>query len=206
MSETPSASDNEPPVDTNCRTCSVQKLTIYEFAADKARLQAVYRISDGVWEDGTLTVNTGTKNELGSDGFVEKSLENVALQVERQAITGADLRPSQMSAGETRSRLKSASSESTVRALAVALEKKYTTLVLPFVVAVFTAPFALGLRRKGRVGTIGYAVGLWFVFVAVSSTMEQLGLNGTLPPAIAVWSPLVLFTMIGIYMISKVRT
>ena len=203
----PSASDNETSSPSDCRTrCSVQNVTIYEFAADKARLQTVYRISDAVWDDGTLTVNSGTMYELGADRVAEKSLGNTSLPVERQAITGADLRPSQMSASETGSRLKSASSESVRRTLAVALEKKYTTLVLPFVVAIFTAPFALGLRRKGRVSTIGYAVGLWFVFVAVSSTMEQLGLNGTLPPAIAVWSPLVLFTMIGIYMISKVRT
>ena len=202
----PAASDNELP-DLNCRVpCPVKNLRIYEFAADKAKLQAVYRISDAVWDDGTLSVKSGTKYEMAAEGFAERALDNSSLQVERRAITGTDLRPSQMSASETSSLLMSATSESLVRTLAVALEKKYTTLVLPFVVAVFTAPFALGLRRKGRVGTIGYAVGLWFVFVAVSSTMEQLGLNGTLPPAIAVWSPLVLFTMIGIYMISKVRT
>ena len=203
----PPASDNELRPNPDCSTpCPVKNLRVYEFAADKAKLQAVYRISEALWDDGTLTVNSGSKYELGVNGFAEKSLDNSSLQVERRAITGTDLRPSQMSASETSSLLKSATSESLLRTLAVALEKKYTTLVLPFVVAVFTAPFALGLRRKGRVGTIGYAVGLWFVFVAVSSTMEQLGLNGTLPPAIAVWSPLVLFTMIGIYMISKVRT
>ena len=202
----PPASDNELP-DSNCRVpCPVKNLRIYEFAADKAKLQAVYRISEAVWDDGNLNVSSGTKYAMAAEGFAERSLDNSSLQVERRVITGTDLRPSQMSASETSSLLKSATSESLLRTLAVAIEKKYTTLVLPFVVAVFTAPFALGLRRKGRVGTIGYAVGLWFVFVAVSSTMEQLGLNGTLPPAIAVWSPLVLFTMIGIYMISKVRT
>jgi lipopolysaccharide export system permease protein len=201
------ASDNERATVSECGTrCPVKNLAIYEFGADKAELQAVYRISDGVWDSGTLAVNTGVKYELGSDGLNQRSLNNTSLPLERRAIAGADLRPSQMSAAETRYRLGSANSESERRTLAVALEKKYTAIVLPFVVAVFTAPFALGLRRKGRVSTIGYAVGLWFVFVAVSSTMEQLGLNGTLPPAVAVWSPLVLFTMIGVYMISKVRT
>jgi lipopolysaccharide export system permease protein len=200
------ASDNEhPPKDCQLR-CSVKNLRIYQFAADKRKLQAVYLVSDAVWDEGRLTVNLGTAYELGSEGFTERSLNTSILELEHRALTGADLRPSQMSASETRTRLTGTLSESEFRTLAVALEKKYTTLVLPFVVAVFTAPFALGLRRKGRVSTIGYAVGLWFIFMAVSSTMEQLGLNGTLPPAIAVWSPLVLFTMIGVYMIAKVRT
>jgi lipopolysaccharide export LptBFGC system permease protein LptF len=203
----PDASDNEHRLASDCRTpCPLKNLSVYEFAADKAKLQTVYRISDAVWSDGILTVHSGTMYDLRSEGFGEKSLENAILPLERQTITGAELKPSQMSAAETRSRLNFTNSGSELRTLAVALEKKYTTLVLPFVVAVFTAPFALGLRRKGRVSTIGYAVGLWFIFVTVSSTMEQLGLNGTLPPTIAVWAPLVLFTMIGIYMISKVRT
>ena len=200
------ASDNEPAAARCDHTCSLRNLTIYEFGADKAKLQAVYRISDSVWHDGLLTIYSGLQYKLGGEGFLVKSLKDSSLELGRQAIAGSELRPSQMSAAQTRSRLSSTNSGSERHNLAVALEKKYTTLVLPFVVAIFTAPFALGLKRKGRVSTIGYAVGLWFVFVTVSSTMEQLGLNGTLPPAIAIWSPLVLFTMIGIYMISKVRT
>src|SRR4030095_6234650 len=187
-------------------TCSLRNLTIYEFRADNARLQAVYRIPDSIWRRGTLAIGAGIKYELGAEGVLQKSLKNSTWELGREAVVGGELRPSQMSAAQTRSRLNSASSESDRHNLAVALAKKHTTLVLPFVVAIFTAPFALGLKRKGRVSTIVYAVGLWFAFVTVSSTMEQLGLNGTLPPVIAIWSPLVLFTMIGIYMISKVRT
>jgi lipopolysaccharide export LptBFGC system permease protein LptF len=201
-----SASDNGSTDDECDDTCSLRNLTIYEFGADKAKLQALYRIPDAVWHDGLLAIDSGLKYEFDGEGFLAKSLKNSTVELGREAVTGTELRPSQMSAAQTRSRLSSINSGSERHNLAVALEKKYTTLVLPFVVAIFTAPFALGLKRKGRVGTIGYAVGLWFVFVTVSSTMEQLGLNGALPPAIAIWSPLILFTMIGIYMISRVRT
>jgi lipopolysaccharide export LptBFGC system permease protein LptF len=78
--------------------------------------------------------------------------------------------------------------------------------VLPFVIALFTAPFALSLNRKGKAATVGYAVGLWLVFMAVTSVFEQFGLNGTLPASIAVWGPLSLFGMLGIYLLSRVRT
>jgi lipopolysaccharide export LptBFGC system permease protein LptF len=86
------------------------------------------------------------------------------------------------------------------------LEKKYTTIFLPFIIALFTAPFALSLSRKGKVVTIGYAVGLWLLFMGLTSTFEQVGLNGILPANIAVWSPLVMFSMFGVYLMSKVKT
>ena len=79
----------------------------------------------------------------------------------------------------------------------VALEKKYTTLFLPFVMALFTAPFSLSLSRIGKAVTIGYAIGLWLLFTGTTSVFEQLGLNGLLSPPLAVWSPLVIFSMFG---------
>ena len=36
-----------------------------------------------------------------------------------------------------------------------ALQKRYSTPFLPFVIALFSAPFALSLSRKGRIVTIG---------------------------------------------------
>jgi lipopolysaccharide export LptBFGC system permease protein LptF len=202
----PDASDNEQAEARCWYHCELENLTIYQFAADKGGLQAVYRISDAVWDTGTLNITAGEKYELSEAGFVQKKLDRVSIPVDRESIVGTDLKPSQMNVSETRSRLNAASSDTERRNLGVALEKRYATIVLPLVIAILTAPFALGLQRKGRVSTIGYAVGLWFVFVTVSATMEQMGLNGTLPPAIAVWAPLVLFTMVGIYMMSKVRT
>jgi lipopolysaccharide export LptBFGC system permease protein LptF len=92
------------------------------------------------------------------------------------------------------------------RGLGVALQKRYATVFLPLVIALFTTPFALSLSRKGKAATIGYAVGLWLVFMGVSGTFDQLGLNGYLSPAFAVWSPLVLFSLLGVYLVSRVRT
>ena len=97
-------------------------------------------------------------------------------------------------------------SEIEQRSFSVALQKKYTTLFLPFIIALFTAPFALSLSRKGKVVTIGYAVGLWLLFMGITAAFEQFGLNGFLSPAFAVWTPLMLFAMLGVYLLSKVKT
>ena len=54
--------------------------------------------------------------------------------------------------------------------------------------------------------TIGYAVGLWLLYTGVTNVFEQVGLNGLLSPLLAVWSPLAIFSLIGVYLLSKVRT
>jgi lipopolysaccharide export LptBFGC system permease protein LptF len=102
--------------------------------------------------------------------------------------------------------LESSESEVERRSFAVALEKKYVTAFLPFVIALFTAPFALSLSRKGKVLTIGYAIGLWLMFMAITSAFEQLGLNGSLASGLAIWGPLVLFSILGVFLLSRVKT
>jgi lipopolysaccharide export LptBFGC system permease protein LptF len=42
--------------------------------------------------------------------------------------------------------------------------------------------------------------------MGVTSIFDQFGLNGLLSPAFAVWSPLMLFSMFGIYLLAKVKT
>ncbi|MBK9171948.1 MAG: hypothetical protein IPM28_02935 [Chloracidobacterium sp.] len=54
--------------------------------------------------------------------------------------------------------------------------------------------------------TVGMAVGLWLIFMGVSSAFEQFGLGGSLTPRMAVWAPLVLFGAFGVYLLSRVRT
>jgi len=111
-----------------------------------------------------------------------------------------------MNVSELKEQIVSSESAAERRSFFVALDKKYSTLVLPFIIALFTAPFALSLSRKGRVVTVGYAVGLWLLYTGVTGVFEQLGLNGLLAPSLAVWGPLVIFSMLGLILLSRVRT
>ena len=115
-------------------------------------------------------------------------------------------KPNHLNSAELKRQIGVVESELERRNLIVALEKKYTTLFLPFVMALFTAPFALSLSRKGKSVTVGYAIGLWLLFTGTSSIFDQIGLNGMLSPQLAVWAPLVIFSLLGIYLFSKIRT
>lgn len=185
----------------------VKNLSIYEFSADETRLQNIYRTPAAVWEKDKIKFSgTGEKQTLGAGKIETAVIAGGELTENSNPFDGLSEKPSHLDRRATREQIEASESESERRNLAVALEKKYTTLFLPFVITLFTAPFALSLSRKGRVVTVGYAVGVWLLFMGVTITFEQFGLNGYLAPVFAVWSPLFLFTIIGAFLLSKVKT
>jgi lipopolysaccharide export LptBFGC system permease protein LptF len=203
-----SASDNEQVPIVDCSTrCVLEDITVYQFEADKAELQALYRISKGNWDSGTLNVvEGGYSYKMSPSGAVKSDLQQRTVQLPRSAFSGSSLRTNQMSLSEMSTRIEDVDSNVERQVLSVAIQKRYSTLFLPFVIGLFTAPFAIGIGRKSRVISIALGVALWLGFVAIISAFDQLGLVGTLPAAIAVWTPLMAFSMIGIYLISRVRT
>lgn len=186
---------------------NVNDVWIYEFADDGTRLQALYRSESAYWEQGRIIFPSSVKRSLMTGGGVETSTLNRAeLAAGANPFKEIRKKPNQMTLAEAKSRIDTSESDLERNAFAVAVEKKWTTIVLPFVIAIFTAPFALSLDRKGKAMTVAYAVGLWLGFMAVTSTFEQFGLNGTLPASVSVWSPLALFALLGVYLLTRVKT
>lgn len=202
------ASDNASGSLTNCSSgCAVKNLSIFEFGDDRAKLQAVYHVPRAVWKSDRIvfegsvekTFIAGSRNRTElTDGGELSETSNPFSEFRRK--------PSQMNVEELRAQIASSESEAERKGFFVALDKKYATFILPFVIALFTAPFALSLSRKGKVITIGYAIGLWLVFTGITNLFEQLGLNGTLAPSLVIWGPLMVFALIGIYLLSRVKT
>ncbi|MEO6050152.1 MAG: LptF/LptG family permease [Pyrinomonadaceae bacterium] len=201
-----SASDNEIPI-THCPVGCVKNLTVYEFADNGEKLQFVYRSDFAVWESGQIRFLGNVERDDLKEGKISTTeLSGGKLREPSNPFAELRTKPSHINSSELKLQIAAADYALDQRNLTVALEKKYTTLFLPFVMALFTAPFSLSLSRKGKAATVGYAVGLWLLFTGTSSLFEQLGINATLAPLLAVWSPLVIFSLIGIYLLSKVRT
>jgi lipopolysaccharide export LptBFGC system permease protein LptF len=199
------ASDNEKP-HISCSAC-VKNLTIYQFADNGEKLQFLYRADRAEWRDRRIIfLGNAERDDLTQGSIVTSSLKDGELAEDANPFVDLRTKPNHLNTAELKRQILAADSELDQRNLSVFLEKKYTTLFLPFVMALFTAPFSLSLSRKGKAATVGYAVGLWLLFTGTSNVFEQLGLNGLLTPPFAVWSPLVIFSFLGIYLISKVRT
>ncbi len=185
----------------------VKNLSIYEFSNDDTRLQAIYRSTKAIWEKDKIKFAGNAEKQVLNGGKVETiQIENGEIEEATNPFNNFNEKPSHLNRRQTKEQIADSESDTERRNLEVALEKKYTTLFLPFVITLFTAPFALSLSRKGRVVTVGYAVCVWLLYMGVTITFEQFGLNGYIPPRFAVWSPLILFSIFGIYLVSKVRT
>ncbi len=200
------ASDNEKQ-DASCAISCVMDLVVYQFGDSGSHLQSVYRAKNAIWERGRIVFIGNVEKSDMRDGKIETSTLNGGELAETvNPFSGLRTKPSHLTSDEIKLQIAASDSDLERGNLMVALEKKYTTLFLPFVMALFTAPFSLSLSRKGKAVTIGYAIGLWLLFTGTSSVFEQLGLNGFLSPSLAVWSPLVIFSMLGIYLLSKIKT
>ena len=202
----PTASDNEKQ-ETTCHGRCVVNLVIYEFSDNGERLQFVYRADRAEWIDGRVRFSgLVERNDLKDGKISSTTLQGGEIAESLNPFAEIRAKPNHLNSAELKRQIGVVESELERRNLIVALEKKYTTLFLPFVMALFTVPFALSLNRKGKAVTVGYAIGLWLLFTGTSSVFDQLGLNGLLSPQLAVWSPLAIFSLVGIYLFSKVRT
>jgi len=185
----------------------VKNLSIYEFSEDQPKLQTIYRTTEAVWEKNKIKFSDKSEMQVWTDGKVEiTQVPDDEINEKSNPFNDLYEKPSHLNTKEIKEQINKSESETERKNFEIALEKKYTTMFLPFVITLFTAPFALSISRKGRVVTVGYAVGVWLLFMAVTNTFEQFGLNGYIASRFAVWSPLFLFSIIGVFLLSKVRT
>ncbi len=185
---------------------AVKNLTVYEFSEPNAQLSAVYKTPAAVWEKDKIKLSKTEKIDWSDGKGIITELDRLDLAENSNPFNHLAEKPSHLSTKQTKEQIKNTESDTEQRNYQVSLEKKSTTPLLPFVITLFTAPFALSLSGKGKVITIGYAVAVWLLFMGVTGTFEQFGLNGFISPAIAVWSPLALFAVLGIFLLSKVKT
>ena len=90
--------------------------------------------------------------------------------------------------------------------LRVQLHKKLSYPLITLVMAILAVPFALSSGKKGAVTGVAVAVGIAVVYTVVSRLFEAMGDLSQLPPALAAWSPDLVFMMLGGYLILKVPT
>jgi LPS export ABC transporter permease LptF/LPS export ABC transporter permease LptG len=90
--------------------------------------------------------------------------------------------------------------------LRVQLNQKLSYPLITLIMAVLAVPFAVSTAKKGAVTGIAVAVGIAVFYTVVSRLFEAMGNLSQLPPALAAWSPDLIFVLVGGYMILKVPT
>ncbi|MGB0009980.1 MAG: LptF/LptG family permease [Candidatus Sulfotelmatobacter sp.] len=90
--------------------------------------------------------------------------------------------------------------------LRVQLNKKLSFPLITLIMAVLAVPFSLSAAKKGAITGVAVAVGIAVVYTVVSRLFEAMGDLSQLPPALAAWSPDLIFALVGSYMILKIPT
>jgi lipopolysaccharide export system permease protein len=93
-----------------------------------------------------------------------------------------------------------------VQPLLVTLERRLVEPVLPLVMILVGAPLAFIFGRRGTVVALCVAIGVGLLFLGVMNISQQVGSSGLISPYIAAWSPPILFSAAGIYLLSRSRT
>lgn len=197
--------------DPNPKGPSLQRLQVFEFDGEHrlvSRLftdRAVYG-SDGQWrfDDGWLRRFDGTTVEE----FQRFEGPRVVDYPETPDFFDSEIRPpEQMRFGELREYIAELrASGQPVPELKVELYRKLAYPAISLVMALVALPFAFRLGRQGALYGIGVSIVIGLAFVAVFLFFTTLGEAGALPPALAVWSPNLLFAVLAAYLFLGVRT
>jgi len=90
--------------------------------------------------------------------------------------------------------------------LRVQLQKKIAYPLITLVMAVLAIPFALSTGKRSAVAGIATAIGIGAGYWIISGFLEAMGNFSQLPPAVAAWSPDLVFGFIGGYLILRMPT
>src|SRR5205085_10853487 len=93
-----------------------------------------------------------------------------------------------------------------VRSFEVALAERWVPPLAPLVMALLGLPLALAVGRRTALAALSAAVAVGLAFWGSVSGFQQLSQHQLLPPPVAAWGPLLLFSAVGAYLLSRART
>ncbi len=192
---------------TESKAQNVGNLTVYEFSEDNSTIQSIYKSQTASWSADNLKLN-GISQKLSFDkgNFSSGTVRDIQLSEKSNPFVIFQNQPSHLNTQEIKSEIENLDTDSEKKNFEISLHKKYSTILLPLIITLFIAPFALSLTSKGKVLTVGYAVGAWLIYMGITNVFEQLGANNFIAPVIAVWSPLIIFSIVGGFLMTKIKT
>lgn len=188
-------------------------LSVFEFDPSSFAMKRRIYATRAFWEPhipGWVLEDGWTRDLQGGRVTAFRTFAVITLPelTERPEYFKRDVKTSeQMSAVELRGYIRELrQSGFDVVPLSVQLNRKFSYPLVAFVVGLIGIPFSFSAGRKGALTGIAVSIGIAIVYWSVSSLFEAMGNLGQLPPAVAAWSPDVLFGAGGIYLLLRVRT
>ena len=93
-----------------------------------------------------------------------------------------------------------------VRVMKVERMLKLAIPVTCVVIALFGAPLATSTQRGGAAYGIGVSLGTTIVFLMLIQLTKAIGGRGAIDPELAAWIPNIIFAIVGVWLLTRVRT
>jgi LPS export ABC transporter permease LptG len=184
---------------------------VFEFDSEGVHLLKVWWSAEGAWSgDGnsSLQFPNAQLMELREGQVISSRQPLLSVEGERADTFKPMLNnPAEMSSAELSAYIGSLKARQVSSAsLSVALERKRASLLDPLVMALIGAPASLMFGRRSAVVALCAAVMLGVIFWGASSVFSHFGVEGMLPAKLAAWGPSFLFSIVGLYLLLRVRT
>jgi LPS export ABC transporter permease LptG/LPS export ABC transporter permease LptF len=90
--------------------------------------------------------------------------------------------------------------------LQVRFYRKFAVPLFALIMAMLAVPFSFLVGNRGAMAGIGMSLGVMIAYEGIGTLFEKIGDVGQLPPAVAAWSPDVLFGLVGLYLLLRMRS
>jgi lipopolysaccharide export LptBFGC system permease protein LptF len=188
-------------------------LSVFEFDPATFRMTRRLQAARAFWEasiHGWILEN-GWVRELKGDRvttYMPFSVATFKQLNEEPSYFKKEVKPSeQMSALELRHYIADLSQSGfDVVRLSVQLYRKFSFPLIAFVITLIGIPFSFTMGGKGALTGVALSIGIAIVYWSTSSLFEAMGNLNQLPPALAAWSPDVLFGLAGTYLLLRIKT
>ncbi|MGO8817888.1 MAG: LPS export ABC transporter permease LptF [Terriglobia bacterium] len=188
-------------------------LSVFEFDPATFRMTRRLQAARAVWEPSVHSwiLENGWSRDINGDrdsNYTRFSVATFKELTEEPSYFKKEVKPSeQMSAIELRHYIADLrQSGFDVVRLSVQFYRKFSYPLIAFVVALIGIPFSFTMGAKGALTGIALSIGIAIVYWSTSSLFEAMGNLSQLPPAMAAWSPDILFGLAGAYLLLRIKT
>jgi LPS export ABC transporter permease LptG/LPS export ABC transporter permease LptF len=92
------------------------------------------------------------------------------------------------------------------RKLQVQYHLKFANPLFALIMAMIAVPFGFLVGNRGAMTGIGVSIAIGMAYWGIQPLFEKIGDAGMLPPLAAAWSPDVLFSLMGLYLLLRMRS
>ncbi len=90
--------------------------------------------------------------------------------------------------------------------LRVQYYKKFAVPLFALIMALLSIPFAFVAGNRGAMTGVGISFGIAIAYWTIGTLFEQIGDLNQLPAAMAAWSPDIVFSLAGFYLMARMKT